>query len=290
MDDAVTRIEKALAAALAAGEGAGCPPRLAAAVRYAVFPGGARIRPRLCLAVAAACDEDDPTLTDCTAASIELLHCASLVHDDLPCFDDASTRRGKASVHRAFGERLAVLAGDALIVRAFQVLAHGSILSPHRLGPLVRVVGRSVGMPAGIAAGQAWECEPRVSLAEYQRAKTGALFAAATVAGALAAGAEPLPWRALGEKLGEAYQVADDIRDVAGNPDDLGKPIGRDAALGRPSAAGELGLAGAIRRLEHLVAGAIDSIPPCPGAAELRGHILLEAAMLLPPELARRAA
>jgi geranylgeranyl diphosphate synthase type II len=290
MDDAVTRIEQALLAALAAGEGVGCPPGLAAAVRYAVFPGGARIRPRLCLAVAAACGEDDPTLTDFTAASIELLHCASLVHDDLPCFDDAPTRRGKPSVHRAFGERLAVLAGDALIVRAFQALAQGAIMSPYRLGPLLGVIGRSVGMPAGIVAGQAWECEPRVSLAEYQRAKTGALFAAATVAGASAAGADPLRWRELGERLGEAYQVADDIRDVAGNPDDLGKPIGRDAALGRPSAAGELGLAGAVHRLKHLVAGAIESIPRCAGADELRAHILLEAEGLLPPELSRRAA
>ena len=290
MDDAVTRIEQALVAALAAGEAGGCPPRLAAAVRYAVFPGGARIRPRLCLAVAAACGEDDTTLTDCAAAAIELLHCASLVHDDLPCFDDAPLRRGKPSVHRAFGERLAVLAGDALIVRAFQALAQGAMRSPHRLGPLLGVIGRAVGMPAGIVAGQAWECEPRVSLAEYQRAKTGALFAGATVAGAVAAGADPTPWRTLGERLGEAYQVADDIRDVAGNADDLGKPIGRDAALGRPSAAGELGLAGAIQRLEHLVAGAIESIPPCAGAGELRAHILLEAAGLLPPQFARQAA
>jgi geranylgeranyl diphosphate synthase type II len=290
MDDAVTRIENALAAALAAGEAGGCPPRLAAAVRYAVFPGGARIRPRLCLAVAAACGEDDPTLADYTAAAIELLHCASLVHDDLPCFDDAPTRRGKPSVHRAFGERLSVLAGDALIVRAFQALAQGSMQSPQRLGAILSAIGRSVGMPGGIVAGQAWECEPRVSLAEYQRAKTGALFAAATVAGALAAGAVAPPWRDLGERLGEAYQVADDIRDVAGNPDDLGKPIGRDAALGRPSAASELGLAGAIARLKHLVAGAIESIPPCAGAAELRAHILLEADGLLPAELSRRAA
>jgi geranylgeranyl diphosphate synthase type II len=291
MDDAVTRIEQALGAALVAGgEATGCPPRLAAAVRYAVFPGGARIRPRLCLAVAAACGEDDPTLTDFTAAAIELLHCASLVHDDLPCFDDAPMRRGKPSLHRAFGERLAVLAGDALIVHAFQALAQGSILSPHRLGAILTVIGRSVGMPVGIVAGQAWECEPRVALAEYQRAKTGSLFSAATVAGAIAAGADPAPWRALGERLGEAYQVADDIRDVAGNPDDLGKPVGRDAALGRPSAAAELGLTGAVQRLKHLVAGAIESIPPCAGADELRAHILLEAAGLLPPELARRAA
>jgi geranylgeranyl pyrophosphate synthase len=96
--------------------------KLAAAMRHAVFPGGARIRPQLCLAVARACGDSDPALADAAAAAIELLHCASLVHDDLPCFDDAPLRRGRASVHCAFGERLAVLAGDALIVQAFQTL------------------------------------------------------------------------------------------------------------------------------------------------------------------------
>ena len=96
-------------------------------LRYAVFPGGARIRPRLCLAVAQACGEDQPAVTDAAAAAIELLHCASLVHDDLPCFDDAPLRRGKPSVHRAFGERLAVLAGDALIVLAFETLARAAV-------------------------------------------------------------------------------------------------------------------------------------------------------------------
>jgi geranylgeranyl diphosphate synthase type II len=94
----------------------------------------------------------------------------------------------------------------------------------------------------------------------------------------------------LGERLGEAYQVADDIRDVAGNAEDLGKPVGRDVALGRPSAAGELGIEGAVKRLEQLVAEAIASIPSCPGAAELRGVIQLEAERLLPKGVARRAA
>ena len=109
-------IEHSLSAALNTVIGPDCPPKLADAMRYSVFPGGARIRPRLALAVACACGQDDPAVANAAAAAIELLHCASLVHDDLPCFDDASTRRGKASVHRAFGERLAVLAGDALIV------------------------------------------------------------------------------------------------------------------------------------------------------------------------------
>src|SRR5271155_5426412 len=100
--DAVTRIERTLSASLDRVDSAGGPPLLAAAMRHAVFPRGARIRPRLCLAVAAACGDDDPAASDAAAAAIELMHCASLVHDALPCFDDADTRRGRMSVHRAF--------------------------------------------------------------------------------------------------------------------------------------------------------------------------------------------
>jgi len=111
--DPATRIESTLADAVLLAEATGAPPRLAAAMRHAVFPKGARIRPRLTIAVAMACGDDRPGLSSAAAASIELLHCASLVHDDLPCFDDAETRRGKPSVPRAFGEPLAVLAGDA---------------------------------------------------------------------------------------------------------------------------------------------------------------------------------
>ncbi|MFN9479787.1 MAG: polyprenyl synthetase family protein, partial [Betaproteobacteria bacterium] len=113
--DATQRIEQALANALECWETNGIdPPRLAAAMRHAVFPGGARIRPRLCLAIAAASGDPDPDVTEAAAAAIELMHCASLVHDDLPCFDNARTRRGLPSVHAAFGERIAVLTGDAL--------------------------------------------------------------------------------------------------------------------------------------------------------------------------------
>ena len=287
--DVMGRIERALYAAVSRADVEGCPPRLAAAMRHAVFPRGARIRPRLCLAVAAACGEDAPAVTD-AAAAIELLHCASLVHDDLPCFDDADTRRGRPTVHRGFGEPLAVLAGDALIVLAFQALAHGAALTPQRLAPLMLTIAGSVGVPFGIVAGQAWECEDTVDLAQYQREKTGALFAAATVAGAAAAGAEAEPWRALGARLGEAFQVADDILDATANPDAVGKPVGKDVALDRPSAVRELGLDGAIMRLDTLAAAAVDAVPPCPGAVALRSHILTETMRLLPKELARHAA
>jgi geranylgeranyl diphosphate synthase, type II len=280
--ETMTRIEQALESALASGEGAGCPPRLAAAMRHAVFPGGARIRPQLCLAVARACGDSDPALADATAAAIELLHCASLVHDDLPCFDDAPTRRGVPSVHKAYGERLAVLGGDALIVLAFQTLSLGGSRSPARLCRTLATVARGVGMPFGIVAGQAWECEPRVALSDYQRAKTGALFAAATAAGAEAAGASGDIWRALGEWLGEAYQVADDVRDVMADAETLGKPTGRDVALGRPSSAREHGLPAAIEHFDRLVACAIEAVPPCRGAASLRQLVRLEAERLVP--------
>lgn len=288
--DVVTRIEQSLSASLERAGASDGPPLLAAAMRHAVFPRGARIRPRLCLAVAAACGDDDPDASDAAAAAIELLHCASLVHDDLPCFDNADTRRGRPSVHRAFGEPLAVLAGDALIVLSFETLARGVVRSPARLPALMQILARAVGMPNGIAAGQAWECEKVADLGVYQRAKTGALFAAATVAGAAAAGADAEPWRILGERLGEAYQVADDIGDVVSDATALGKPTGQDCALGRPNAALTMGVARAMAHFEELTAAAAASIPPCPGAPELKALTLSEARRLLPRDLSLRAA
>ena len=288
--ESLNRIELALVEAVSAAEARGAPPKLAAALRHAVFPGGARIRPLLCVAVAQACGDDDPALCDAAAAAIELLHCASLVHDDLPCFDDAATRRGKASVHRAFGERIAVLAGDAMIVLAFQTLGAAASRSPQRLAPLLATIASGVGMPLGIVAGQAWECEPRVALRDYQRAKTGALFAAATAAGALAAGVEAAPWRAFGDCLGEAYQVADDIRDVAADPVQIGKPTGQDVALGRPSVATEQGLGGAIQHFDQLVARAAAAIPECRGAFRLRALVRMESERLVPQALSNEFA
>ncbi|TCT20263.1 polyprenyl synthetase family protein [Thiobaca trueperi] len=288
--DATTRIERALTAAIDAVALPGCPPRLIEAVRHSVFPSGARVRPRLCLAVAAACGSKDYAAADAVAASIELLHCASLVHDDLPCFDDSPLRRGVPSVHRAFGEPLAVLAGDALIILAFEHLARSLADTPERLGPLLLTVSRSVGMPFGITAGQAWECESQVKVEDYHRAKTGSLFTAATAAGALVAGADAAAWSVVGDKIGEAYQVADDLRDVAASAQELGKPVGRDAVLNRPSAAGELGIEGAIARLRGLVTGAIDAIPACPGRDQFAEVLMAESHRIMPKNLAQHAA
>lgn len=288
--DTIERIETSLDAAILRGESEDCPPRLCAAVRHAVFPAGARIRPRLCVAVATACGHPAHPMVDATAAAIELLHCASLVHDDLPCFDDAPTRRGRPSVHRAFGEATAVLAGDALIVMAFQVLAAAGTESPHRLAAIIPLVAGSVGLPHGIVCGQAWECEPRVARDRYHRQKTGALFAAAAMAGAEAAGCAGRDWRPLGDNLGEAFQVADDLHDVVTDARALGKPVGRDAALGRPSAVAEFGIVGAVRLFERLIATAIDSIPACPGADLLARILRKESERILPVEAARMAA
>jgi geranylgeranyl diphosphate synthase type II len=288
--DVAARIEASLADAVLLAEATGAPPRLAAAMRHAVFPKGARIRPRLTLAVAGACGDDRPALSSAAAAAIELLHCASLVHDDMPCFDDAETRRGKPSVHRAFGVPLAVLAGDALIILAFQTLSRAAPCAPERLGHVLAAVGDGVGVPFGIVAGQAWECEPAVDLSEYQRQKTGALFAAACVAGAAAAGhAEAECWRLLGDRLGEAYQVADDLRDAVETEEALGKPVGRDAVLGRPSAVAEFGLDGAVARLRALSESAVAAIPACPGQAMLRALMLQESQRLVPRKLATAA-
>lgn len=288
------RIEQALQQALASTGEPGCPPKLAAAIRHAVFPGGARIRPMLTLAVARACGDQDPALADAAAAAIELLHCASLVHDDLPCFDDATLRRGKPSVHAAYGERIAVLVGDALIVAAFQSLAEAAgsarVRRPERLASLLSLIGRRVGTPGGIVAGQAWECEPFVAVPAYQRAKTGSLFAACTEAGAIAGAARAdaaAAWQAFGLSLGEAYQVADDIRDVALASSELGKPQGQDLLLERPSAATELGLSGAIRHFDQLLARAVDAIPPCDGAAALRTLVRSESERLVPKATVR---
>jgi geranylgeranyl diphosphate synthase type II len=280
------RIEAALAEAVAMGQGAGyappAPGRLAAALDHAVNPGGARIRPTILMSVALACGDDRPRLTDAAAAALELIHCASLVHDDLPCFDDADIRRGKPSVHRAYSEPLAVLAGDSLIVMAFEVLARAGDEAPARALALVRHLGARTGMPGGICAGQGWEREATVDLVAYHRAKTAALFIAATQMGAIAAGQDPEPWEDLGARIGAAFQVADDLKDALETPETLGKPAGQDAMHGRPSAVAEYGLDGAVRVLKDTLAAAISSIPACPGEARLAATVRAYADRMVP--------
>jgi geranylgeranyl diphosphate synthase type II len=279
--DAVQLFEQALERSISGALAEEGPPLLSAALRYAVFPGGARVRPRLVLAVARACQGESTSDALSAACAIELLHCASLVHDDMPCFDGAAFRRGKPSVHVAFGERLALLAGDALIVQAFETIAD----SPE----LIRIIAHASGAPAGICAGQAWECEPEMDLVRYQRAKTGSLFAACTQAGAAAAGHDHLAWRKAGMLIGEAFQVADDLRDVAGVSGDLGKPTGQDAAHGLPNMASTLGYAGALQQFEDLLERVLKSLPPCAGREALGQQILAVSRALVPKHLAETA-
>lgn len=283
------RIEAAVAAALALGQGmpgnAEAPPKLRAALDHSVFPGGARIRPTILVSVARACGDDRPLLTDAAAGALELIHCASLVHDDLPCFDDADLRRGRPTVHRAYGQPLAVLAGDSLIVLAFEVLARAAGDSPKRAVDLIRVLAQRTGMPGGICAGQGWESEAEVNLAAYHRAKTGALFIAATQMGAIAAGQEPEPWEELGARIGEAFQVADDLKDALLTEAEMGKPAGQDAAHARPSAVRELGVQGAVSHLKDILGGAIASIPSCPGEAMLAAMVRAYAERMTPVNL-----
>jgi geranylgeranyl diphosphate synthase type II len=285
-----TRIESTISQAVRRGQSGAVPPRLAAALEYAVTPGGARVRPTICLSVALACGDDRPALSNAAAASLELIHCASLVHDDLPCFDDAATRRGKPSVHRAFSESLAVLTGDSLIVMGFDLLARAAgtggdtdgTSGAVRAVELIRILGACTGMPGGICAGQGWESETTIDLSAYHRAKTGALFVAATRMGAVAAGQDGEPWEELGARIGEAYQVADDLRDALFDAKTLGKPVGQDDLHGRPNAVSQMGVQGATQRLKDILGGAIASIPACEGEAMLAEMVRRTAEELTP--------
>jgi len=290
--ESVTELELVLAKIVQAAANDDCPRLLAQALEHAVFPGGARVRPKLCLAVARANQCDTPELALRAAAAVELLHCASLVHDDLPCFDDAAIRRGKPTVHKAFGEPIAILTGDALIISAFEALGTMPLDSQTalRLPRVMQIIARGTGAPYGICAGQAWESEPSVDLSLYHQAKTGALFVAATTAGAAAAGVDTRDWAALGTSIGEAYQVADDIQDAISTPDAIGKPCAQDVQLDRPSAVAELGVQGAAQRLRELIERGLDSVPPCHGRDQLMDLVRAQSQGFVPKGLGKVAA
>ena len=276
------RIEATMADAVRQGQGGVAPAKLASALNYAVTPGGARIRPTILTSVAMACGDDRPTLTNAAAVALEVMHCASLVHDDLPCFDDADLRRGKPALHRAYSEPLAVLTGDSLIIMGFQLLSQAAADTPDRALALVNILAIRSGMPFGICAGQGWESEDNIDLSAYHQAKTGALFIAATQMGAVAAGQDAAPWEDLGAHIGEAFQVADDLRDALCDEQTLGKPAGQDDLHGRPNAVASFGVAGAVQRFDDILAGAISSIPACPGEAALAQMVRAYADKLVP--------
>jgi geranylgeranyl diphosphate synthase type II len=276
------RIEKAIQKHICSGAVTQpAPTKLRAAIDYTVFPGGARIRPLILTSVALACGDDMPSVTDAAASALEFIHCASLVHDDLPCFDNSALRRGKPTVHRAFGETTAVLAGDSLIVNAFAALAAQGAVSPGRVPELIAHLARYTGFPNGICAGQAWEDEAVVDLGAYHLSKTGALFIAATQMGAIAAGHDPEPWQELGARIGQAFQIADDLLDVLSDASVTGKPMGQDLKNNRPSAVTEFGVDGAKKQLRDVLGGAIASIPSCPGEAQLAKMVQMQSTRMM---------
>jgi geranylgeranyl diphosphate synthase type II len=199
------------------------------------------------------------------AAALELVHTYSLIHDDLPCMDDDDVRRGRPSNHRVHGEALAVLAGDALLTRAFGVLAEAPGVPAETRIEMVAVLaeaGGSLGMVGGQALDVAAEGDPEIDLPRLQyihTRKTGALFAAACRLGGLAGGADADALRKLerlGEKAGLAFQVADDLLDELGRAEDLGKAAGRDRERGKATYPRVLGVEESRRRVAQLAAAA----------------------------------
>jgi geranylgeranyl diphosphate synthase type II len=254
------------------------PARLHGAMHYAVFPGGRRARPVLCRLIADRYGHGDDELVGRLAAAVELVHCASLVQDDLPCFDDAATRRGLPSCHLVYGQATAILVGDALLTLAFETLANAPARRAQTAFRLVGLLTAATGSSNGVIGGQALELEPYpVALDHYHRQKTAALFRAAAAGAAICCGAEAdvARWARLGELIGCALQIRDDLDDVGGDPAALGKPAGRDAALGRPNAVLHGGVESARAMREALIAGVLELLGP-PTVETLALHHLVE--------------
>jgi geranylgeranyl diphosphate synthase type II len=213
------------------------PATIHRAMRYSLFAGGKRIRPLLCLAAAGAVSDciDGAVTAACT---LEFIHTYSLIHDDLPALDNDDYRRGKLTCHKVFGEAIAILAGDALLTLAFQVLSTGLTVDECRRARLIGELSEAAGTVGGMIGGQVADLEgegkpPDAALLEsIHRAKTGALLRASVRMGALYAGATPDQLAALsayGEHIGLAFQMIDDILDVEESSEALGKTAGKDA-------------------------------------------------------------
>lgn len=286
---ATARIDRAMKKALNSLTDSNTPPRLAECLDYVLFPGGSKVRPRLVIAIADACGSSSYELADAAAVAVEMLHCASLIQDDMQCFDAADIRRGRASVHSAYGPALAILASDALIVGSFDVLSQSN-QNPRSSLALVQCLARHTGSRGGITAGQAWEQEPSVDVEAYHAAKTGSLFQAAAELGAICAGADPRRWMSTGRLIGAAYQVADDLADALNSTFVGGKPAGVDAALGRPSIVLDQGVEAATERLHGLIQEVIETLPDCPNQGMLKELIRNEAVRFVPKEAGRSAA
>ena len=264
-------VERRLRTLLAADRPGGIEAgRLGDAMRYAALGGGKRLRPFLVIESAALFGVSQSAALN-AAAAVECVHCYSLVHDDLPAMDDDDVRRGRATVHRAFDEATAILAGDGLLTLAFEILGRpethpDASVRLQLVGELARAAGWE-----GMAGGQQLDLEAAntaqdtASIARIQALKTGALIGFAATAGAVLARAGAQERRALAcyaDRLGLAFQIADDILDAVGDPAIVGKATGKDAAAGKATFVSLLGLAAARERLKGLEAEAIAALRP----------------------------
>jgi len=266
-----TRIDAALAAAL--DTITATEPTLHAAMRHAALLGGKRVRPLLVYASGHAAGCDAPEL-DAVAASVELIHAYSLVHDDLPAMDDDTLRRGQPTVHVAFGQAQAIIAGDALQALAFQILAESPLPGQTR-AELILELARAAGA-AGMCGGQALDIAATghanavdINALEHLHAmKTGALLCAAVRMGAIAAGADAGLRTRLdiwAGALGLAFQIRDDLLDVEGESATLGKTRGKDQAQANATFPALIGLENSRQRLAELSAHmreALDGLAP----------------------------
>jgi farnesyl diphosphate synthase len=260
----------------------GAAPRLLEAMRYGSLGGGKRFRPFLVIESAALFGVSGDLALN-TAAALECIHCYSLIHDDLPAMDDDDLRRGRPTVHKAFDEATAILAGDALLTLAFEIVADpGTHPNPAVRAALALHLARASGA-AGMAGGQMLDLEaPGKTLGEadirlLQRMKTGALITFGCVSGGLLGEAketEIAALRSYGDALGAAFQLADDLLDVEGDAALVGKATGKDQEAGKGTLVSLLGIEGARVRLWELKAEALAALAPF----EPRGAILAQAA------------
>lgn len=258
------------------------PASLLAAMRHGVLNGGKRLRPFLVIETASLLGADAGAALR-VAAALECVHCYSLIHDDLPAMDDDDLRRGQPTVHIAFDEATAILAGDSLLTLAFDIIAAPETALPDsRKTELILALARASGI-GGMAGGQALDLAAEKStpdeqaIVTLQAMKTGALLRFACEAGAIAAGADATARAALkrfGETIGLAFQLADDLLDLTADAETMGKATGKDAARGKGTLVSLHGPDWARKRLDRLATEAADLLAPYGS----RAAILVDAA------------
>lgn len=246
------------------------PDRLMAAMRHGVLNGGKRLRPFLVMESAALFSADGEAALR-VAAALECVHCYSLIHDDLPAMDDDDLRRGQPTVHKAFDEATAILAGDALLTLAFDILAdEATALPAERRCALVLALARAAGA-GGMVGGQKLDLEAELvrpdeaGIIRLQAMKTGALIRFACEAGAILAGAQSDDWERLaefGSAIGLAFQLADDLLDLTADARQMGKATGKDAAAGKGTLVALHGADRARKQLDGLVGQAHALLEP----------------------------